>query len=274
MVDYSRFDKIVVDDSTDEECEDDYMGDDGHPDEQQQQQQQASAQQPAQETQQPQGPSVTRLDGRTTITIGKDGISYGTPQGAAPATTGAAPAAPKATIVLPKAAQKGTEYTRNGSSVDGQYLWRQTKDSVTVYFVVPAETKGKDVGVTLKDTRLLVKVKGSTLAACGDGEMSHASLADAGNALGDEVDEEDVDWELLHHEDTGARLVRVTFRKANPPGTVAWWTKIYGAEAAVDVSSFIDRSTTKAAESQRVWEEAHRMFREKVQQTQKIDIDA
>ena len=72
----------------------------------------------------------------------------------------------------------------------------------------------------------------------------------------------------------GRRALKLTLSKDNPHGVVVWWTRALEGEEPVDTRTFPDRKRGANAEAnQSVWEEATRLFKEKVKNREKVLID-
>lgn len=93
--------------------------------------------------------------------------------------------------------------------------------------------------------------------------------------------EEEVDWEI-DATDPNKKLVKITLLKALPmQGLTIWWSKPFLSYPEIDVVNDIqDRDKKKTSKSAKnheqmkaVWDEAHRMFKEKVKNREKQSID-
>jgi len=79
-------------------------------------------------------------------------------------------------------------------------------------------------------------------------------------------DEDDIEWDILSECDR--KFVRITLRKAVPmAGIVVWWDQILQQTPKIDLSSIRGRGR-QSASVENAWEEAHRMFKEKVKKGQ------
>lgn len=79
-------------------------------------------------------------------------------------------------------------------------------------------------------------------------------------------DEDDIEWEILSEDNR--KLARITLRKAVPmAGVVLWWDQILQHRPKIDLSS-IDGRAKQSVGMESAWEEAHRLFKEKVQKGQ------
>jgi Ser-tRNA(Ala) deacylase AlaX len=99
----------------------------------------------------------------------------------------------------------------------------------------------------------------------------------------EEEEGESIDWEitpdpysLLNNPHTTMRLIRITFNKAVPmAGLVVWWTKPLMHFPDIDLKDIESRTTADTNTSNRMreaWEEAHRLFQEKIKSKDKISI--
>ena len=94
--------------------------------------------------------------------------------------------------------------------------------------------------------------------------------------------EEEVDWEI-DATDPNKKLIKITLLKALPmQGLTIWWSKPMVKYPEIDVVRDIqgrgndnnrDDSTSKQEQMKAVWDEAHRLFREKVKKREKHTID-
>lgn len=103
----------------------------------------------------------------------------------------------------------------------------------------------------LKATAKLDSSENATLL---EGDLTHSvHLAE---------DEDDIEWEILSECDR--KFVRITLRKAVPmAGIVVWWDQILQHAPKIDLSNIRGRAK-QSASVENAWEEAHRMFKEKM----------
>ncbi|CAE7668271.1 nudc [Symbiodinium microadriaticum] len=151
---------------------------------------------------------------------------------------------------------------QNGGTVEGRYVWSQTKEAVEINLFVPPETKAKDIQVEVSDLRLRIAGAGQTLLE-GDWEFKVSP-------------EEDPDWELVTCQER--RALRLLVRKAAMPGGMSvavWWSRILKGEPSIDVEGIEarQRDQDKSKQFQKAWGEAHAMFKEAVKNRQPIPID-
>ena len=179
--------------------------------------------------------------------------------------------------------------TRNGAARES-YLWRQTQGEVELCVLLPPGTRARAVRPELREqdpqagrrqTLVLNRV-----GAPANGVSSGVSGVISGGGDSWFVGElaypvtqpeasDDLTWELTDFEpDGGRRLLHVTFQKEMPNGVTVWWERALQGEAALDTTTLPDRKwADKLAKQQDSWQEAQRMFREKVKNRKKVPID-
>jgi len=99
--------------------------------------------------------------------------------------------------------------------------------------------------------------------------------------------EDEVEWEIEDCENFGimksdygkSKILRITLRKAVPmSGLSVWWSQPLMHFPTIDISKIQDRGTNaeKQEAVKRSWDEAHRLFKEKISSREKeaIDIDS
>lgn len=185
------------------------------------------------------------------------------------------PPAPRLPPAVPEgglehtAADTLAERTRRGGQTE-RYLWSQTKGEVTAFFYVPADTRAKQVKLTLAREHVRLELSGARVLV--HGEWSHAITPP-------EDEDDQGDWELLGGGEgadgvgPAARLLRLTVRKDSPAGVTVWWERLLRGDPAIDVSVFEGHDAAASAKLQASWDEAHRLFKERVKAHKPIEID-
>ena len=302
-IDYSKWDKMDYGDSSDEDDEGkgSSVGEGDH------------AQAMVSGTTQPAGagaaagagrPRVTRLDGPSRVTRDADGmitIDRTQPQ-ALPMTSASATRVSQKQPQLIKRSQSNLHQrlTKNGGqftdeATQSQIYWCQDRQEVIIHIEFDAgEIKSKDIQVIASGMvaygernaavgggdcngklRVTAKVdngNGNTTKTLIEGELPHKIyLAE---------DEDGVEWEILTEADR--KFVVVTLRKAVPmAGVVIWWDCILKHCPKIDLGGIEGRNKQSSNSSgdgmESAWEEAHRLFKEKVKagtlhQQHKVDI--
>ena len=100
-----------------------------------------------------------------------------------------------------------------------------------------------------------------------------------------EPEEEGLEWELKDWDEDQQRLCSITLVKKAPGNVTVWWPKVLTTDDAIDTTKiegpnrwhpefwFVTRNflsycwyigRQSAADGRSVWEEAHRMFKEKI----------
>lgn len=228
-------------------------------------------------------PRVTKFEKPGVVNISKEGVSF-TPQiesknapSKKPFTTTTSAATTSSSSSTNSAVKNGDESLlwRNGSKMD-RFHWSQTQTEVTLRFPIPVNLAAKNTKILLLAGRDLtikeINAKSSEVISF-NGRFRYEVK------VGDSVDTdtgEFSDWELLTLQDQ--RYLVLTFQKVSAlAGAVFWWDRVFDGDPAIDVTAIEDRrgvrvkapgeaeatNTAKTAASN-VWEEAHRMFREKV----------
>ena len=194
--------------------------------------------------------------------------------------------APQPELIKSSQTHLNKRLTKNGGqftdeATQSQIFWSQDRQEVTVYIEFdPCQIKSKDIRVVASG----MVPYGERNAAVGGGGETHGKLkvmvkVDGGNTamtlLEGELphrihlaeDEEEVEWEILSEDDR--KFVVVPLRKAAPmAGVVIWWDCILQHCPKIDLSSIEGRSKeisgSSGAGMESAWEEAHRLFKEKV----------
>jgi hypothetical protein len=179
--------------------------------------------------------------------------------------------------------------TRNGAERAG-HLWRQTEAEVEVCVLLPRATRARDVRPELvaadplssQQQTLVVHrsraLAGASASATAAAEPPPVFLAALAYPVLQPASAEELAWEVTDYEPAsagGRRVLRVTLQKEMPQGIIVWWERAIDGEPATDTTVFPDRKRAAAVQKQQdVWNEAQRMFREKVAQRKKIVVDA
>jgi len=178
---------------------------------------------------------------------------------------------------------------RNGGCAregDGEnterYFWCQDAKEVTLSVVAPPGTRARDVRVrvTATDVEVVLPSNGTDSSRAFREAWTHEIDPEPR----DDDDDDGAaaaptfgDWEITDFEGTGAdarRVVRVTVRKKGADMLAHWWRSGVKGGPEVDPATFVDRSSSKAAEARRAWEQAQEMFRERVKNRELIEVDA
>eukprot|EP00050_Salpingoeca_kvevrii_P000327 m.146007 g.146007 ORF g.146007 m.146007 type:complete len:420 (+) comp10087_c0_seq6:982-2241(+) len=162
-----------------------------------------------------------------------------------------------------------SKLTQNGGSFSGSFghlLWSQDAEEVSLAVAVPAGTRAKAVAVSAPDDRhLRISVDGAPVFE----EELFAAIETA----------EAPDWEILDWhspEAEGRRIVRATMRKAKLGGIILWWRSATKEGPQIDTSELKDRpaaSAKNAASFMESFAKAQEMFREKMAQKKRDGID-
>ena len=252
------------------------------------------------------GPQVTRLDESSSVTFGGGGDSITVAQSPSVPSSSPSPAStsfptPTPTQSPAAAASKpsttnGSSFTYNWAESDGTQSplhWSQTRDEVVLNLGLPGGVKSNQITVcgtflrwnerqtAVGTTKSSIEVKVSLPDRPHDLLLQHRLAHSV--FLGEEDDDPNVelitpDWEIVAV--GGTRYLRVVLGKAVPmAGVSVWWSRLFekgscdGEREDVDVETMEGRGNRKkgekAATMKEAWDEAHKMFVEKMKQKQK-----
>ena len=193
----------------------------------------------------------------------------------------------------PPADAIASQLTRNGgwfvdAPTSSRVYWSQNREEVEIAVVFDtAEISTRDLCVKLTGALPYLDRKAAVGGeACGRLVMSAVKSSGERKVLLDGMlpqfihlaeDEEEVEWEIDKFGKRTERVARVTLRKAVPMnGLFIWWDQPLAHCPKIDVSCIEDRYTkpvegviadhkSQQVQIKEVWDEAHRMFREKIQ---------
>jgi len=151
----------------------------------------------------------------------------------------------------------------NGGRTGCGAFWSQDKASCIVSVIMAAGTRARDVKVVLGKKRILVSGKGGEVAL--DGELAHDIIETS----------EPLEWELkdLAADPEKRRLCCVTMIKKAPEVVTLWWPRVLTTDQKIDTTQIQGREKSKAGEGRSVWEEAHKMFKDKVSKIEKQEVE-
>ena len=208
---------------------------------------------------------------------------------AATATSTATAAANEARPVVRERSNAMARLTRNGGRVDGAsdgrgaYFWCQDARETTLSVVARPGARARDVRVRVTSTDVEISVAGTSGFDGSEVVFAERWAHEIDPEPRDEADEDGAreaptygDWEITDFEGTGPdarRVVRVTVRKKGSEMLTHWWRSCVKGGPEVDPATFEDRNASKASEAKRAWDEAQRMFRERVKNRQPVEVD-
>lgn len=193
-------------------------------------------------------------------------------------------------------ARRKEEFIRNGicvknSNGEDYYMWSQTISEVILSAIAPPNTKAKDVNVEVTETSVKITLHNKTVTLI-DCEWEHP--------IGEEIEDLDEDdypaagglkfdesdksftpiprprnygsWEITDF-DEKSRVIRVTARKQNVELMRHWWQKCLKEEENHGELLKLPDRTISEYDSKKVWDEAHKMFAEKIAKQEPIEIN-
>jgi hypothetical protein len=257
---------------------------------------------------QQQQPRVTRLDAPSTITRTADGdliVDQQQSQPQKPAATEARPPAAAASSAGKSSAvasttstsldQKIEDWSQNGGVVtteSGCHLyWSQDRYSVCLRLELLKSNTNRDI----KGKELTVDIQGmlpfkDRYQAVGKDHTAHLTLiwnnpatkrseilleGDFPHAVHATEDGE-LDWDIdrltEHESNKEVSYCTITVQKAVPmQGVILWWRRPLTQFDEIDARQANTDDASKAKAFQNAWEEAHKQFREKMQQKKNAD---
>jgi len=94
-------------------------------------------------------------------------------------------------------------------------------------------------------------------------------------------DEDAIDWEILSIKPQNfilngisnfTRILEITLKKKTPfSDAIIWWSKVFENEPEIDVTMIKDRQVKSTF--QQNWDEAHKLFKEKIASNIKTTVD-
>jgi hypothetical protein len=160
--------------------------------------------------------------------------------------------------------------SRNGG-VTNRCTWCQDRSEVILRKELPLSTKAGDIQVTFDRIESVLKVITKNSSRVMEGTVRYKF----------ELNDEElcpIQWELVTITDPTAvehRVLEIALKKLSPiPGAIIWWKNVFVDDPEIDVTTIPDRQMTAASkEVSGAWDEAHRLFRERVATREPITID-
>jgi len=202
-------------------------------------------------------PKVTRFNKPTSVTISKDG--YREAKSSIPTSSSKSNTIgkiPKVNLMeIEETCPSIKSLSRNGSAFS-THCWSQSSEEAVVNVWVPTGTRAKKVHVSLsKGSNPLIKV------AVDGKDVLTGTLAY--NIVRDEDFDAGIDWQIKDY-DSKRRRVILTFVKDCPiKGARIWWKMFLKGQKPISTETIEDRKPASKG-NKKLWEEAHRMFRDKV----------
>ena len=202
---------------------------------------------------------VTTLEGGSSVRLGPGGAEI-LPTAT---TTSASSSGGKASFPQPSSS------TKNGGRTE-EHAWRQGRDEVVVeLFLQSTYTRAKDVIISYDAMERLFVVKAHGAPLLSKKLMYDIEPNPGAGSEGESV----VDWEIKSRGGV-ERFIEFTLRKKSPfAGVAIWWKCVFVGDPEIDLNSIEGRDTASAQSNRIAWEEAHKMFIEKVQTRERVELD-
>lgn len=170
-------------------------------------------------------------------------------------------------------------FTENGSLTENFY-WSQSRQEVVIRCQISEVIKANEI-ICDYNSNDATKFDGDRPHLQFSTKSGHILLSGSLrydiiiNPSDKDVLESAVDWEIknitfANHEKM--RILEVTLKKKSPmPGVTMWWNCVFVGDSEIDVTKIKGRGEIPNRD---IWEEAHRLFKEKVAQKELIDTGA
>lgn len=201
-------------------------------------------------------PIVTKLNDRSKVHIGPSGVSI----------TSNTDESLSNSLSLNQATLESTkklsfEKSDNGGTTD-LFHWNQTRYEVQIYALLPKEARACDVKVQYDPESKLL-------------EFSLRESKIFGGILNYPIEgmADDIDWEIKRTATNGQdnKSLFVTLKKKSIiSNATVWWSCIFIGDPEIDVTQIKGRGKQP---DMSIWEQAHSMFKERIEKRQIIEID-
>lgn len=244
-------------------------------------------------------PAVTRLEESSSVTFSSNGISIAPTADIQKEKEAASKPAVQDDSSITKNAKQRKLFTKNGSTYvdprsNNEILWSQDRNEVNISIIYDCSTiASKDIRVNFYGAlsyedrfsavgteNIIDGVEGSKGKLIVTAKGCNESLLQGytGYPVYLPQDEEEIDWEI-DVTDSNMKMIRITLLKAVPmQGLTVWWSRPLIHFPEIDVVSGIEGRTSsnsnkdKHDQWKQSWEEAHRMFKEKIKNKEKQSI--
>ena len=163
----------------------------------------------------------------------------------------------------------------NGGIMES-YTWSQTSHEVFIRKIVPSDLKASNVNVKFEPSSGLLSAFDLKSNIClFEGNISYKVEFDSDDQIGS------VQWELVTVSESSKkkgptvdhRVLEITLKKVSPiPRSIIWWKNVFVGSPEIDVTAIAGRGSA-SKESASVWDEAHKLFREKIATRELINVD-
>ena len=190
-------------------------------------------------------PSVTKLEDSSKVQIGPQGVTV--------------ISAHDNSTVTSSQKKSGTDDGSGGKT--NAFSWTQNRDEVFIKSPLPVGVRSSNIKCSYDDGDIHVYISGLEIFG---GKLKHPI----------ERESDDIDWEIIDDSKSSnitERVLAITLRKKSIiPGAVIWWSCIFVGDPEIDVEAIKGRKKVDLSS----WNEAHKMFKEKIAQRELINIDS
>ena len=206
-------------------------------------------------------PNVSKLDDNSKVEIGPQGVKLLDSNN-----NGTKDIIKSSNNAIPSSSSSSSNLmTRNGAKLE-KFNWSQSRSDVTLYIAI-GDTLSKSLSVKLTEGKTLEIIDKSNTQTILKETFKYE--IDTRNDFLDESFNI-IDWEVKVF--NNQRYIVIYFQKKSPISNASfWWDQVFlSDDITIDVASIPDRKMPSNELNQSfnsVWEQAHKMFREKIQAT-------
>jgi hypothetical protein len=179
-------------------------------------------------------------------------------------------------IILPSNSPVEVELDRTNGGITDNFTWSQDRYEVCLRRAVQSELKATNVHIDFNPVDNFLSVRdSSTGATFFEGVLRYKF----------EINEQElcpIQWELVtigsHPSSSSStrrdqRVLEIVLRKVSPiPGSIIWWKMVFIGDPEIDVTTIAGRGKV-STEISSAWDEAHKLFREKIACRELVSVD-
>ena len=212
-----------------------------------------------------QGPRVTTFEGEKgrSFVIGPSGASL-------------VKASEIRTIKVPCHTPVEVELDRTNGGITDNFTWSQDRYEVCLRRTVRSELKASYIQIDFNPVENSLSVGDlSTGVNFFEGVLRYKF----------EINEQElcpIQWELVtlasqpssnSSDRRDQRVLEIVFKKVSPiPGSIIWWKMVFIGDPEIDVTTIAGRGKV-STEVSSAWDEAHKLFREKIATRELVSVD-
>lgn len=178
-------------------------------------------------------------------------------------------------IPLPCNSPTEVELDRTNGGITDNFTWSQDRYEVCLRRAVQSELKAINVQIDFNPVDNFLSVRD---------RLTGVNFFEGVLRYKFEINEElcPIQWELVtiasqsspnKFDKREQRVLEIVFKKVSPiPGSIIWWKMVFIGDPEIDVTTIAGRGTV-STEISSAWDEAHKLFREKIAQRELVSVD-